>query len=119
MRFEEKTTIPLPPTQAQPSRIIRRYDSAKTPFHRLCETDAIPEQTRRQLQALSDHTNPRQLRREIYQLLDEIFLLPGAIPGHTEDVYETLFTPRQNEKGGGILVTLSFERTTGFGNILI
>ena len=112
MRLEEKTTIPLPPAQAQPSRIIRRYDSAKTPFHRLCETDAIPEQSKRQLQALGDHTNPRQLRREIYQLLNEIFLLPGAIPGQTEDVYETLLTARESQKGEGIPVTLSSDRIT-------
>jgi hypothetical protein len=110
MRLKEKTTSPLPPAEGQPSRIKRRYDSAKTPFHRLCETDAIPKQARGQLQALRDQTNPRQLRREIYQLLDEIFLLPGAVPGQTEDVYQTLSTPTKSQKGEGITVTLSFER---------
>jgi hypothetical protein len=112
MRLKQKTIIPPSPVEGQPSRIKRRYDSAKTPFHRLCETDAISDQQKQELQALRNQTNPRQLRRELYQLRDEIFLLPGAVPGHTEDVYETLFTPRETQKGEGILVTLSFERTT-------
>ena len=108
-RLKEKTITSLAPAEGQPSRIKRRFDSARTPFHRLCETDAISEQDKRALQALRDQTNPRQLRREIYQLLDEIFLLPGAIPGQTEDVYETLFAPMENQKGEGIPVTLSFD----------
>ena len=112
MRLKEKTTSPLPPAEGQPSRFKRRFDSARTPFHRLCETDAISEQDKRKLQALRDQTNPRQLRREIYHLLDEIFLLPGAVPGQPEDVYETLFAPIENQKGEGIPVTLSFERIT-------
>jgi len=109
MRLREKTTSPLPPAQGQPSLIKRRFDTARAPFHRLSETDAIPEQQKEQLRALRDQTNPRQLRREIYQLLDQIFLLPGAVPGKTEDVYQTLFAPAESQEGGGISVTLSFE----------
>jgi hypothetical protein len=112
MRLKEKTTIPSSPAEGQPSRIRRRFDVPKTPFQRLCETDAIPEQVRCQLQALCDQTNPRQLCQEIHQLRDEIFSLPAAVPGRTEDVYNTLFAPTQSQKGEGIPVTLSFERTT-------
>jgi hypothetical protein len=112
MRLKEKTPSPLPPAQGQPSRIKRRFDSARTPFHRLCETDAISEQDKRELQALRDQINPRQLRREIYQLLDDIFLLPAALPGQTEDVYETLFAPIEIQEGEGIPVTISFARMT-------
>jgi hypothetical protein len=109
MRLREKTTSPSPPAQGQPSRIRRRHDRARTPLDRLCETDALSEERKAQLRALHDQTNPRQLRREINQLLDEIFLLPGAIPGETEDVYETLFTPVEIQEGEGIPVTLSFD----------
>jgi hypothetical protein len=112
MRLVEKTAIPLLPGEGQPSRIKRRHDRARTPLDRLCETDALPEEQKAQLRALHDQTNPRQLRREINQLLDEIFLLPGAIPGETEDVYETLFTPVEIQEGEGIPVTLSFESMT-------
>jgi hypothetical protein len=79
---------------------------------RLCETDAISEQQKTQLRALHDQTNPRQLHREIYQLLDEILLLPGATPGETEDVYETLFVSPKTKEGERIPVTLSFESMT-------
>jgi hypothetical protein len=119
MRLKEKTTGPLPPAQGQPSRIKRRFDPARTPLDRLCETDAISEQQKQQIRTLRDQTNPRQLRREIYQVLDQIFLLPGAVPGQTEDVYETLFAALETREGEGIPVTLSFERITPFGNIVI
>jgi len=112
MRLVEKTTSPSPPLQGQPFRIRRRFDRAHTPLDRLCETDAISEQQKQQLRTLRDQTNPRQLRREIHQLQSEIFLLPGAVPGQTEDVYETLFAPVEIQEGEGIPVTLSFESIT-------
>jgi hypothetical protein len=110
MRLTEKTTSPLLPAQGQPSRIKRRFDQARTPFDRLCETDAISEEQKEQLRTLRDQTNPRQLRQKIYQLIDQIFLLPGAVPGETEDVYETLFAPTESQKGEDILVTLLPDR---------
>jgi hypothetical protein len=112
MRLVEKTVDPSPPGERQPSRIRRRFDRARTPLDRLCETEAISAQQKAQLRALHDQTNPRQLHREIYQLLDEISLLPGATPGQTEDVYETLFAPVEIQEGEGIPVTLSFESMT-------
>ena len=110
MRLREKTTSPSLPAEGQPSHIKRRFDPARTPFDRLCETDAISEEQKEQLRTLRDQTNPRQLRRQIYQVIDQIFLLPDAVPGETDDVYETLFTPTESQKGEGIPVTLSFER---------
>jgi len=89
MRLAEKIVIP---TEGQPTRIKRRYDQARTPFDRLCETTAIAQKRRERLEALRDQTNPRQLRQEIYDLIDYIFSLPGAVPGKTEDVYQTLTT---------------------------
>lgn len=112
MRLVEKTTSPSPPAQGQPSRIRRRFDRARTPLHRLGETDALSEQQKQQLRALHDQTNPRQLHREIHQLLDEIFLLPGAVPGETEDVYQTLFASLEIQEGESIPVTLSSENMT-------
>ena len=109
MRLVEKTTSPSLPAEGQPLRIKRRFDPARTPFARLCETDAISEEQKEQLRALRDQTNPRQLRREITQLQNEIFLLPGAVPGQTEDVYETLFASVEIQEVEGIPVTLSFE----------
>ena len=71
-------------------RLKRNYDKARTPFDRLCATDAISEERRSQLEALRNRTNPRQLRLEIYDSIAELFSLPCATPGITEDVYQTL-----------------------------
>jgi hypothetical protein len=108
MRLTAKKLIPA---EGQRSRVKRRYDQARTPFDRLCATKAITPERREQLEALRDQTNPRQLRREIYDLIDYIFSLPGAVPGKTEDVYQTLANP---QKGADSPVTLSFDRTIAF-----
>ncbi len=80
-------------------RKARPLCRARTPFDRLCATDAITQQHREQLEALRDQTNPRQLRQEIYALIDLIFSLPGAVPGITEDVFLTLTTHSSPEQG--------------------
>lgn len=89
MRLSEKIVTPV---EGQLARVKRRYDQARTPFDRLCETEAITQQRREQLQALRDQTNPRQLRQEIYDQIEYIFSLPNAVPGQTENVYLTLTT---------------------------
>ena len=96
----------------QSSRVIRRHDQARTPFDRLCATDAIWPEHRAQLEALRDQTNPRQLRREIYQAIDHILSLPGAVPGTPEDVHQTLAMHPSSEKGGDNLLNFAFNRTT-------
>lgn len=87
MHLAEKTWIR---EEGQTSRVKRRHDRARTPFDRLCLTDAISQERRRELESLRDQTNPRQLRNEIYNLIDAVFSLPGAEPGTTEDVRLTL-----------------------------
>jgi len=75
---------------ASPGRVQRRYDQARTPFERVCATSLMSQDRQNQLVVLRDQTNPRQLRQEIYELINYIFSLPNAIPGQTEDVYQTL-----------------------------
>ena len=106
MHLTEKTIIPL---EGRSARVKRRYDPAQTPFDRLCATNALSDTRRQPLQLLRDQTNPRRLRQEIYDLLDHLFTLPGAVPGVTEDVYQTLPMPRTLPKGEDAPVTLSFE----------
>jgi len=100
MRLAEKIITPTP--KGQLAKVKRRHDQARTPFDRLCQTTAINKECREQLEALRDQINPRQLRQEIYDLIDYIFSLPNAIPGQTENVYLTLTTHPD-------LVTLSFD----------
>ena len=94
MRLAEKIMIPV---EGQPARVKRRYDQARPPFHRLCATTAITQERREQLEALRDRTNPRRLRQEIYDFIDYIFSLPGAVQDKTEDVYQTLATRSSSE----------------------
>ena len=106
MRTVEKTVVSTP---GQRTKLKRRYDQSRTPFERLCDTNALSATRRSQLQALRDHTNPLQLREDIYALIDHIFSLPGAQPGKTENVYETLDMPSLDQAVTQLPVTLSFE----------
>jgi hypothetical protein len=87
MRMTKKETS----TKADGSmHIQRRFDQPRTPFERLCATNALTPEKRAKLEQLRQQTNPRRLREEIYKLLDELFMLPSATPGVTENVLDTL-----------------------------
>jgi len=90
MRLVEKVVIPV---EGQGTRVKRRYDQARTPFDRLCQTTAISQPRREQLEILRDRTNPRRLRQEIYDCIDYIFSLPNATPGQRQNVHLTLAIP--------------------------
>ena len=90
MRLMEKEVIS---TTDQVRRVRRLYDTAKTPFERLSATGAISQEKREELEQLRDRTNPRQLHRDIYDLIYQLSLLPGAQPGVTENVLNTLAIP--------------------------
>lgn len=108
MRLQHKQII----INAQGASSFKRvFDQARPPLDRLCESQAISVADRARLLALRDQTNPRQLRQEIYDLLDDLFNLPGATPGVTENIFETLSL--HSQKGEDDLpVTFSFDRMT-------
>jgi hypothetical protein len=87
MHLEEKLVIAQ---HGRSPRIVRRHDRARPPFDRLCETDAILPQHRELLETLRNATNPRQLRQQILDAVDEIIAIPAATPGQRESVYDTL-----------------------------
>jgi hypothetical protein len=84
MRLKEKI-----PTD-HPLRPKRIYDQAQTPFERLCAKDVLSADKVHHLQALRAATNPRQLRRSIETLITQLFALPLAQEGVTEDVRQTI-----------------------------
>lgn len=117
MRLEEKQLLPQ---ENSTYRVKHKYDRAQTPFERLCETNAIGEETKERLRTLRDRTNPRQLRREIYQLLEELFNLTGEelavnvnnginVNGLEEHHNELLGETPKLTEGGRLPVTLSNE----------
>jgi hypothetical protein len=95
--------------EGQATRVRRRHDKARTPFDRLCDTKVILPAHREQLETLRDTINPRRLRSEIYDDIDDIFKLPCAEPGSTQDVHLTLTENLENEKEA--LSNLDFNRT--------
>jgi hypothetical protein len=106
MHLVEKHITPVP---GQLAHVKRCFDQAHTPFDRLCATDAISQADRLRLHALREQTNPRQLRQAIYARRDRLFALPPAVPGTSQDVFQTMLMPTNLMKGADTLVTLSFE----------
>jgi hypothetical protein len=68
----------------------RVYDDAQTPLDRLCASGLLDEPLQRQLLALREATNPCQVRGSIEQLITQLFSLPKAREGTTQNVHETL-----------------------------
>jgi len=89
------------------TRVRRKFDKAQTPYARLCAAQAIPEAHKQQFDALRQQTNPRQLRRNIYQTIDKLFALPCSLPDQIQDVYLTL-----NQSS-----TFSLNATSGCGHV--
>jgi hypothetical protein len=112
LRLTEKTVVSTP--DGRFVRVKRRFDTAQTPFDRLSASGILSPADQQRLQDLHDTLNPRQLRRDIYSLLDQLFALPIADPdGPSQDVYLTLFNPPVSMKGDDCpSVTFSNERTT-------
>jgi len=104
MRLQGKKTIT---TEDGSIRIKRAFDKSQTPFDRLCATKVLSEDEQRRWQTLREQINPRQLRREIQALLDQFFSLPRAVPGVSENVFDTFPIPLTILKGEDFLVTLS------------
>jgi hypothetical protein len=108
MRLEQKTIFP---SAAGPARICRKFDQPQTPLDRLCATQILSPALKAQLRALRRATNPRQLRQEIYRLIESLLRLPCARPNGTQDVRATLIPHPIAQKGEARPVTLSFDRT--------
>jgi hypothetical protein len=80
----------VPATADRPARIRRHHDEARTPFDRLCATGMLDAPRREALERLRDGTNPRRLREAIYDQIEHVLSMPGAVPGQPEDVALTL-----------------------------
>ncbi len=70
--------------------IKRRFDQPRTPFERVCAAGVLAPDRQATLEQLRQQTNPRQLRQEIYDLIDQLMSLPAARADKTEPVRQTL-----------------------------
>lgn len=62
------------------TRLRRKWDVAQTPLARLLATDALSPAQREALQTRWEATNPRALRRAIYQQRDQLLRPTGSSP---------------------------------------
>ena len=58
-------------------RLKRRWDKARTPYDRVLASGVLGPHQQAQLAAMYSHTNPRRLRRKIYQQLQQIWEHPN------------------------------------------
>lgn len=109
MRVAQKTLIQL--DEATTCKVKRRYDTPQTPFQRLVASGILGDAQEEALAAFQRLLNPRQLRRVIVTLIEEINALPNAAPGHQPDVFQTLSHYRPHIVKGGWNVQLDFHLT--------
>lgn len=74
--------------EGQRPHLKRRYDTAATPFDRLCAAQVLGLQDQQTLAQLRQQTNPRRLHRQVHTLLDAVLALPAA--DSPQDVHDTL-----------------------------
>lgn len=55
------------------SRIVKKYDQARTPFERVCQSGKISEETKQTLRQKYQNLNPVALRKEIAKLKKKLF----------------------------------------------
>ena len=67
------------------------YDEALPPFDRLCKTGVLSPAKQQELETLRRKTNPFTLRRDIQNLIDQLYASPCVKDGVTQDVRLTLF----------------------------
>jgi len=85
MRMTEKTY--------EQGKTRRKHDDVRTPLKRVCEAGVLSVQRQEEFLILYRDTDPLALRKEIQQLIDQLFRLPGATPGQSEDIFTTLMFP--------------------------
>lgn len=57
-------------------RLHRKWDRAQTPYQRLLASGILSPEQKRKLAELHAQTNPRQLRRDIYQAVEQLWNYP-------------------------------------------
>lgn len=78
----------------QEHRVKRVYDDALPPFDRLCKTGVLSPARGLELETLRRNANPMLLRRNIQNLIDQLYALPVLKEGVVEDVRLSLFDPQ-------------------------
>jgi hypothetical protein len=62
--------------EAVNGRLRRKHDTARTPYQRLLASGILTPEQNKRLAELQANTNPRQLRRDIYQAVEQLWVHP-------------------------------------------
>ena len=54
-------------------KVHRKYDTPKTPYHRIMESEKIPEENKKELKELYQRLNPAELKRKIDEKIHRLF----------------------------------------------
>jgi hypothetical protein len=54
-------------------KIHRKYEKAKTPYHRLMKSKEVLDKTKKQLKQIYDSANPAELKREIDKMTWQLY----------------------------------------------
>ncbi len=60
------------------SKVTKRYDKAKTPYHRILESPDVPQENKDALMHTYDKLNPAQLKRDLMKLQDRLLATNDA-----------------------------------------
>ena len=78
-------------------RVRRKHDDVRTPFQRVSSSGLVAPDKLAQLNDDFSRSDPFALIEDIDTSLDQLFRLPPATPGRSEDIFETL-TPTQDSR---------------------
>jgi len=79
-------------------KVHRKYDTPKTPYRRLMESEHIPEQTKKKLTELYQSLNPAELKRKIDEKIHRLFKVYEEKNGGGEASPSKKQTPRITTK---------------------
>lgn len=86
LRLARKEIVPT----ATGHHLKRHFDQPQTPFERVCASGVLAPERQTTLTRLREATNPRQLRTDIYDLLEQLLALPRAPATSSQPVVKTL-----------------------------
>lgn len=91
-------------------KIHRKYEEAKTPYHRMMESNQIDAKTKDELRLIYENTNPAEIKRRLDKKLDNLVKIykkkrdSQTVDKHKKQVPFTVSKYMSNKKNYGVLV---------------
>lgn len=91
-------------------KVHRKYETAKTPYHRIMESDQIDAKTKDELKLIYENTNPAEIKRRLDKKLDNLCKAykkkkdSQTVDKYKKQVPSTVSKYVSNKKNYGVLV---------------